>query len=583
MSLLGSLSQSSGFDLYAAMNETFGPIDVSPYRKLSFGIDSAQQLGFDTSDDLFLVRCSDLLFAHFAKVIPDYDHYILCEYDVDFTETGGAFLDKLTLALRGPEFSDVDLVGCDMTPRGENWPHTALCARKYNEVWGVFFPFIVVSRRAIGTLLQARRDEGPADLEPDARIFCEAFVATVLRSAGGYRTLDLWDMFPASYDFDFFYFGLPMLAGAPVGRRGEPLRSPQTEILHPVYDASGYLAKRFQDAVDKGSLDAFLTILADQSLPIPAELRETYATRAAALFGGEAAPASAATLANPALLGSAQQPLEADVQQPPQPVEAPPVATIPVVLLAGGLGTRLREETEVRPKPMVEVGGQPMLWHIMKIYAAYGFDEFVVCLGYKGEVIKSFFLDYHLKKRSLTVDLSTGDVDPHGESPHDAWRVHLLDTGEATLTGGRVKRAAEYLGKRRFMLTYGDGVCDVDIGKLLAFHERSGKLATITAVRPPARFGGLTIEGDLVRSFDEKPQIGEGWINGGFMVFEPEVANYIDDDTTILERAPLERLAADGQLVAYRHSSFWHCMDTVRDLTVLRELWDGREAPWKVW
>ena len=254
---------------------------------------------------------------------------------------------------------------------------------------------------------------------------------------------------------------------------------------------------------------------------------------------------------------------------------------IPVVLLAGGLGTRLREETEARPKPMIEVGGRPLLWHLMKMYSAHGFDEFVVCLGYKGEVIKSFFLDYHLQTRSLTIDVASGKTDTHGEGGNDAWRVHCLETGEATLTGGRVKRAAEYLGRRRFMLTYGDGLCDVDLRKLLDFHERSGKLATITAVRPPARFGGLTLDGDQVRSFDEKPQVGEGWINGGFMVFEPEIADYIDGDATILERAPLEKLAEDGQLAAYRHDAFWQCMDTVRDLTVLRELWDTRAAPWK--
>lgn len=257
--------------------------------------------------------------------------------------------------------------------------------------------------------------------------------------------------------------------------------------------------------------------------------------------------------------------------------------TVPVVLLAGGLGTRLREETDVKPKPMVDIGGRPMLWHIMKSYAGCGFSEFVVCLGYKGEYIKEFFLNYHLKRRSLTINLDNGEVETHGGVPHEPWRVHLLDTGEATMTGGRVKRAAGFIGRQRFMLTYGDGVCDVDLAKLLAFHEAHGKLATITAVRPPARFGGLIIENDLVRSFQEKPQVGEGWINGGFMVFEPEVADYIDGDATILERQPLEQLAADGQLAAFQHDSFWQCMDTVRDLTVLRELWDSGRAPWRNW
>ncbi len=256
---------------------------------------------------------------------------------------------------------------------------------------------------------------------------------------------------------------------------------------------------------------------------------------------------------------------------------------IPTVILAGGLGTRIREETDVRPKPMVEIGHHPILWHIMKSYASHGVDEFVICLGYKGDVIKDYMLSYRARQGSLSIDLGTGEVQAHSPEAVENWRVHLIETGDATLTGGRVRRAAQYLGPRRFMLTYGDGVSDVSITKLLAFHERHGKRATITAVRPPARFGGLTLDGDLVRSFDEKPQVGEGWINGGFMVFEPEVADYIKGDDTILEREPLERLAADGQLAAYRHDAFWQCMDTVRDLAFLRECWDGGEAPWKSW
>ncbi len=257
--------------------------------------------------------------------------------------------------------------------------------------------------------------------------------------------------------------------------------------------------------------------------------------------------------------------------------------TVPVVLLAGGLGTRLREETEVKPKPMVEIGGRPILWHIMKSYSSYGFHEFVICLGYKGDYIKDFFVNYRLRQHSLTVDLTTGQVETHDHEPQEPWQVHLLDTGDATLTGGRVRRAAEYLGRRRFMVTYGDGVSDIDIGQLLAFHQAHGKLATISAVRPPARFGGLTMDGDVVLSFDEKPQVGEGWINGGFMVFEPEIADYIQEDSTILERFPLEKLAEDGQLAAYKHDSFWQCVDTVRDLALLRETWDNGAPPWRTW
>jgi glucose-1-phosphate cytidylyltransferase len=257
--------------------------------------------------------------------------------------------------------------------------------------------------------------------------------------------------------------------------------------------------------------------------------------------------------------------------------------SIPIVLLAGGLGTRLREETETRPKPMVEVGGYPILWHIMKTYAHYGYDEFVVCLGYKGHIIKDFFLNYKTRHGGMSIDLGSGAYTMHDADLGEKWKVHLLETGDNTMTGGRIKKAAEFLGKRRFMATYGDGVADIDINALVQFHEAHGKKATLSAVRPPARFGGLTIEGDNIKSFNEKPTLGEGWINGGYMVFEPEIADYIENDDSILERAPVETLAAEGELMAYRHDRFWQCMDTVRDLTYLREQWDAGSPPWKIW
>ncbi len=253
-----------------------------------------------------------------------------------------------------------------------------------------------------------------------------------------------------------------------------------------------------------------------------------------------------------------------------------------VVILAGGLGSRLQEETEVKPKPMVEVGGHPVLWHIMKIFGAHGFNEFVIALGYKGEVIKDYFLNYRERSSNLTVSLKNGAVDVRDGACED-WTVHLLDTGVDTMTGGRVKRAANSVGNETFLMTYGDGVADVDLKALLAFHRKHGKLATVTAVRPPARFGGLRFNGDNVVHFEEKSQIDEGWINGGFFVLEPGVANYIEGDETIFERAPLERLAEEGQLMAYRHSGFWQCMDTLRDLKLLESLWQSGAAPWKTW
>ncbi len=248
-------------------------------------------------------------------------------------------------------------------------------------------------------------------------------------------------------------------------------------------------------------------------------------------------------------------------------------------ILAGGFGTRLSEETHRIPKPMVEIGGRPMLWHIMSIYARFGYKEFVIALGYKGEVIKDYFINYHYRSRSLTVDLGAGDVRAHDGRAED-WVVHLLDTGLHTQTGGRIKKISKFIGNETFMVTYGDGVADVDINKLVTFHRAHGKLATVTVVRPPARFGSIALDGDLVTQFKEKPQIGEGWINGGFFVLEPEVVDYIGDDSCIWEKEPLERLAADGQLVAFRHEGFWQCMDTLRDVRLLNALWRDGNAPW---
>lgn len=256
--------------------------------------------------------------------------------------------------------------------------------------------------------------------------------------------------------------------------------------------------------------------------------------------------------------------------------------SVKVVLLAGGLGTRLAEETDIKPKPMVEIGGKPILWHIMKHYGHYGCTDFIVALGYKGDVIKRYFLDYRALAGSMTVHLADGQVKMHAEECED-WLVHLVDTGIETQTGGRVKRVAPWLNGERFMLTYGDGVSPVDIDDLLAFHRKQGKIATVTAVRPPSRFGGLRFQGELVAEFTEKPQIGEGWINGGFMVFEPEVMDYISGDDTTLEADVLEKLALAGQLAAYRHPSFWQCMDTLRDVRLLQNLWNDGRAPWKVW
>lgn len=253
-----------------------------------------------------------------------------------------------------------------------------------------------------------------------------------------------------------------------------------------------------------------------------------------------------------------------------------------VVILAGGLGTRLTEETTVRPKPMVEIGGHPLLWHIMKHYSHHGFKEFYIALGYRGDVIKRFFLDYFNLSGNMTVDLSSGQVEVHDRECED-WKVHLVDTGLETQTGGRIKRLEPFLKDATFMVTYGDGLCSIDLDKLSKFHRTHGRIATVTAVRPPSRFGGLIFEGEMVTEFTEKPQIGEGWINGGFLVFEPALFDYLHDDQTVLESGALEQLAADRQLMAFRHDQFWQCMDTLRDKNLLENLWQEHSAPWKVW
>lgn len=255
---------------------------------------------------------------------------------------------------------------------------------------------------------------------------------------------------------------------------------------------------------------------------------------------------------------------------------------IPVVILCGGLGTRLAEHTEVRPKPLVEIGGRPILWHIMKHYARYGFHEFVLALGYKGDQIKRYFLDYQALGGDLTISLDDGRVHPIGPRHSEPWTVHLVETGEATPTGGRLTRLAPIIGGGPFMLTYGDGVSDVPIDRLLAFHRSRGGLVTLTAVRPPARFGALEFDGDRIRHFKEKSTLHEGWINGGFSVVEPAALDYIGTDV-MWEHGPLESLAAEGRLFAYRHEDFWQCMDTLRDVRYLESLWASGQAPWKTW
>ncbi len=252
-----------------------------------------------------------------------------------------------------------------------------------------------------------------------------------------------------------------------------------------------------------------------------------------------------------------------------------------VVILAGGLGTRLSEETTVRPKPMVEIGGKPILWHIMKIYAHHGFTDFVVCLGYKGYVIKEYFANYFLHMSDVTFDLAHNKLEVH-HAQAEPWRVTLVDTGDATLTGGRVKRVARYLDDE-FMLTYGDGVADVDVAGLVAFHRAQGTLATVTGVQPPGRFGALELDGTRATGFREKPVGDGGWINGGFFVLSKRVIDYIDGDDTSWEKQPMERLAADGQLSVHIHSGFWQPMDTLRDRAQLEALWSSGRAPWKLW
>ncbi|MCJ7700382.1 MAG: glucose-1-phosphate cytidylyltransferase [Anaerolineales bacterium] len=253
-----------------------------------------------------------------------------------------------------------------------------------------------------------------------------------------------------------------------------------------------------------------------------------------------------------------------------------------VGILAGGKGSRLAEETVVKPKPLVEVGSHPIIWHIMKTYAHYGFKDFVIALGYKGEILKKYMVDYLSLDGNITVDFRTGKVRNQNQNTID-WTVDLVDTGMNTMTGGRIKRLAPFMNNETFMLTWGDGVSDINIKDLLAFHNSHGKLATLTAVRPPARYGHIIFDGDRVQEFNEKPQIGEGWINGAFFVLEPQVFDYIKGDDTQFEHEPLESLAREGQLMAYRHESFWQCMDTLREKHILETLWASGKAPWKSW
>ena len=252
------------------------------------------------------------------------------------------------------------------------------------------------------------------------------------------------------------------------------------------------------------------------------------------------------------------------------------------VILAGGYGTRISEETDVRPKPMVEVGGKPLIWHIMKIYSHYGINDFIICLGYKGYVIKEYFANYFLHMSDVTFNMASNSMEVHQASA-EPWQVTLVDTGDSTMTGGRLKRIAPHLDDEPFCFTYGDGLGDVDIAKLLDFHHAQGTIATVTAVRPPGRFGAVDLENNKITGFREKPDGDGGWINGGFFVLSPDAIKYIENDTSVWEREPMENLAKDNQLSAYRHTGYWHPMDTLRDKLLLEDLWRTGHAPWKIW
>ncbi|KTD57769.1 glucose-1-phosphate cytidylyltransferase (CDP-glucose pyrophosphorylase) [Legionella santicrucis] len=252
------------------------------------------------------------------------------------------------------------------------------------------------------------------------------------------------------------------------------------------------------------------------------------------------------------------------------------------VILAGGMGTRISEETLLKPKPMIEIGGKPILWHIMKIYSAHNINDFIICLGYKGYLIKEYFINYFYHTSDVTIDMKRNTTEIH-QSYSEPWRVTLVDTGENSMTGGRLKRIREHLGEEDFCFTYGDGVANVNITQLIKFHKLQNRLATVTAIKPPARFGAINIDGEKIINFQEKPYGGNGWANGGFFVLSPQVIEYIRDDTTIWEREPMERLTEDNQLSAFQHEDFWYAMDTLRDKNYLEELWASKQAPWKIW
>jgi len=252
------------------------------------------------------------------------------------------------------------------------------------------------------------------------------------------------------------------------------------------------------------------------------------------------------------------------------------------VILAGGFGTRISEESHLKPKPMVEIGSKPILWHIMKIYSAHGINDFIICLGYKGYVIKEYFANYFLHMSDVTFDIAGNKMEVHQNSA-EPWKVTLVDTGENTMTGGRLKRVKQYLGDEAFCMTYGDGVADVDITKLVAFHKRHGRLATLTAVQPPGRFGAINMDKQEIVSFEEKPRGSHGWINGGYFVLNPQVVDYIEGDHTVWEKDIMERLSREGRLAAFLHTGFWHCMDNLRDKNYLDEVWNSGNVPWKVW
>lgn len=546
-SLIEALAGHDLFDTFVSTNESRGKLEIGPHTKVPFTMETMRDLGFYPQDESFITHCSDLLFEHYRRCLPAYDFYILIEYDVELTRGGGAFLDDLARKLRSPAYRDLDLVGTDVSYRGEGWSHHANAARLFPSVYMVFFPFVGLSQRAIAHLYKLRLAEGARTLPTDDRVFCEAFVASALVNDPTFRTADLNEMFSGAYARNTFYWGLPMLSG------GRGPRGVAVEMRHPVFAAGEFLGVHLYHAVATRRLAQYIATLEIADLPIPEDLREKFIAAGCTARGHQR---------------NADWMRAKDEEPSPEPA---PIDCPPVVLLVDDADLPVRDPIDAQPRSLVDVASRPLLQHVLDRLASAGCQDVAVCLGPGTDDLSTMLGQAGPGSRETPARAA----DPLSSAKVASPRIHVV-AADGTRTGARVKQASETLGRRRFILAFGETLSDIDLGAVLRFHEQQGKQVTIVATQPDGI--SLALDGEVPLILDRHPRPGLPWTNAGYMVFEQGACALLENDDAIADGAFLGRLERSGDLAIYEHKGFWQSADTERGVTLLGRLDSAQDA-----